>query len=321
MSIFTKGRGQVDINNLALNILRRMPADLTQIEQARYIYLQLGKLVTFDEKYWLGNSRTRQRIYKSARKVQDFKDMKDNKVICVSLSNLYNGLLRKFGIEAEAVRAEDGIHVYTIFQIDGIEYEADLQRDLKFIQAHRRTRSFGTEPDYSSHKLITDKQLQQIDEKLGYTYEGEEAFSILVSRIKERLKSILGIEQKLKYVLNQIAEYQSELDLGYTERMLCYELVLADVFSSKDTGKVELMDMYVEKDGERKYTCCASANVQKNLYTRFMYSEKTGCFLPISDEELLKLMEDGLRTIANRKIKGLQKANSKPQKAEESIEK
>ena len=47
----------MDINNLTENVLRRMPANLTQIEQARYIYLQLGKLFTFDEKYWLGNSK------------------------------------------------------------------------------------------------------------------------------------------------------------------------------------------------------------------------------------------------------------------------
>ncbi len=63
-----KGRDFMDINNLTENVLRRMPANLTQIEQARYIYLQLGKLFTFDEKYWLGNSKTRRMIYRSARK-------------------------------------------------------------------------------------------------------------------------------------------------------------------------------------------------------------------------------------------------------------
>ena len=65
----------MDINILTENVLRRMPANLTQIEQARYIYLQLGKLFTFDEKYWLGNSKTRRLIYRSARKIRTPKDL------------------------------------------------------------------------------------------------------------------------------------------------------------------------------------------------------------------------------------------------------
>ena len=116
----------MDINNLTENVLRRMPANLTQIEQARYIYLQLGKLFTFDEKYWLGNSKTRRMIYRSARKIQTPKDLKSNKVICVSLTNTYNSLLQRIGIEAEAVHAEDDLHVYSISN-RWVEYEADYK--------------------------------------------------------------------------------------------------------------------------------------------------------------------------------------------------
>lgn len=186
----------MDISNLTENILRRMPANLTQIEQARYIYLQLGKLFTFDEKYWLGNSKTRKMIYKSARKIHTPKDLKSNKVICVSLTNTYNGLLQRMGIEAEAVHAEDDLHVYSIFKIDGVEYEADLQRDMKFIQAHRKTRLFGREPDYSTRKLISDEQMQEMDEKFGYTYEGDENLYILINRLKEKLKQFSSVGKK-----------------------------------------------------------------------------------------------------------------------------
>lgn len=177
----------MDINILTENVLRRMPANLTQIEQARYIYLQLGKLFTFDEKYWLGNSKTRRLIYRSARKIRTPKDLKSNKVICVSLTNTYNSLLQRIGIEAEAVHAEDDLHVYSIFKIDGVEYEADLQRDMKFIQAHRKTRLFGREPDYSTRKLISDEQMQEMDEKFGYTYEGDEYLAILIDRLRDKL--------------------------------------------------------------------------------------------------------------------------------------
>lgn len=301
----------MDINNLTENILRRMPANLTQMEQARYIYLQLGKLFTFDEKYWLGNSKTRRMIYKSAKRIQTPKDLKNNKVICVSLTNMYNSLLQKMGIEAEAVHAEDDLHVYTIFKIDGVEYEADLQRDMKFIQAHRKTRSFGREPDYSTRKLISDEQMQEMDDKFGYTYEGDEYLAILIDRLRDKLELLPNMEQKIKYALKKIERFEADTDMGFVEKMLYYEMILPDVLSSKESKKVQIMDMYVEEDGERKYTCCISANKEKNEYVRYMYSEKTGTFLPIDEQELIKLMSEGLRTVGNKKIQGLRKIEEK----------
>lgn len=301
----------MDINNLTDNILRRMPANLTQIEQARYIYLQLGKLFTFDEKYWLGNSKTRRTIYRAAKKVHSPKDLKSNKVICVSISNTYISLLEKMGIEAEAVHAEDDLHVYTIFKIDGVEYEADLQRDMKFIQAHRKTRSFGREPDYSTRKLISDEQMQEMDDKFGYTYEGDEYLAILIDRLRDKLELLPNMEQKIEYALKKIENFEADTDMGFVEKMLYYEMILPDVLSSKESKKVQIMDMYVEKDGERKYTCCISANKEKNEYVRYMYSEKTGTFLPIDEQELIKLMSEGLRTVGNRKIQGLGKIEEK----------
>jgi len=301
----------MDINNLTENILRRMPANLTQMEQARYIYLQLGKLFTFDEKYWLGNSKTRRMIYKSAKRIQTPKDLKNNKVICVSLTNMYNSLLQRMGIEAEAVHAEDDLHVYTIFKIDGVEYEADLQRDMKFIQAHRKTRSFGREPDYSTRKLISDEQMQEMDDKFGYTYEGDEYLAILIDRLRDKLELLPNMEQKIKYALKKIERFEADTDMGFVEKMLYYEMILPDVLSSKESKKVQIMDMYVEEDGERKYTCCISANKEKNEYVRYMYSEKTGTFLPIDEQELIKLMSEGLRTVGNKKIQGLRKIEEK----------
>lgn len=301
----------MDINNLTENILRRMPANLTQMEQARYIYLQLGKLFTFDEKYWLGNSKTRRMIYKSAKKIKTPKDLKNNKVICVSLTNMYNSLLQRMGIEAEAVHAEDDLHVYTIFKVDGVEYEADLQRDMKFIQAHRKTRSFGREPDYSTRKLISDEQMQEMDDKFGYTYEGDEYLAILIDRLRDKLELLPNMEQKIEYALKKIESFEADTDMGFVEKMLYYEMILPDVLSSKESKKVQIMDMYVEEDGERKYTCCISANKEKNEYVRYMYSEKTGTFLPIDEQELIKLMSEGLRTVGNKKIQGLRKIEEK----------
>ena len=179
--------------------------------------------------------------------------MKSNKVICVSLTNTYNSLLQRIGIEAEAVHAEDDLHVYSIFKIDGVEYEADLQRDMKFIQAHRKTRLFGREPDYSTRKLISDEQMQEMDEKFGYTYEGDEYLAILIDRLRDKLELIPNMEQKMKYALQKIEGFMSGTDMGFVEKMLYYEMILPDVFSTKEAKKFKLWICMLKKMGKKIY--------------------------------------------------------------------
>lgn len=42
---------------------------------------------------------------------------------------------------------------------------------------------------------------------------------------------------------------------------------------------------------------------------RYIYSEKAGTFLPIEEKELIKLMDNGLRTVGNKKIQGMKKVS------------
>ena len=37
-------------------IIRKMPADLTKLEQARYIYLELGKMISYDAQYLIAKT-------------------------------------------------------------------------------------------------------------------------------------------------------------------------------------------------------------------------------------------------------------------------
>ena len=39
----------MNINNIAEQILRKMPKGLSKLEQARFVYIELGKMVSFDE--------------------------------------------------------------------------------------------------------------------------------------------------------------------------------------------------------------------------------------------------------------------------------
>ena len=46
----------MDIDQIVEKIRKDMPKDLNEIEIAKYIYIQLGKIKSYDEKYYFGNN-------------------------------------------------------------------------------------------------------------------------------------------------------------------------------------------------------------------------------------------------------------------------
>ena len=231
----------MDINKVSEHILNRMPEGLSKIEQARYIYIELGKLVSFDEGYWLGNRREKEKIYKLSRKVKEFKDLKSNKVICVSLSKLYNYLLNKIGIEAIQESKEEGkfAHVYSVIIMDKKRCKVDLQKDLKNIQAKLRTMHFDEE------EIITPKGLEKIDEKIGYSYEGEKTLKEMLERIKKKIERSQNFKDKIKIILEEIGENENILKMGYTEKMYFYDKIISLLFRI-DGNKLAINDMFKE---------------------------------------------------------------------------
>lgn len=282
------------------------------MEQARFIYIELGRMVSFDEEYWFGNTTTRKRIYTSAQRVKGFKDISSNKVICVSLSNLYNSLMNKIGIEAvQQQETDEDPHVYSIININGINYIADLQRDLKYIQAKRKTMFFGKEARLEDENSLTEDQLMQIDHKIGYLYDGEQELKSLISLLKRKVDFAENLEEKIEIILSTLGEYQDILHMGYVEKMGYYESIMKKVLTQKEKNKTFKNDMYVEDDEKRKYTCCISVQRQNGKYSRAIYSEKTGTFLRIEDEKIIELMENGLKMLRGQKIPGLNRKKVK----------
>lgn len=296
----------LNINNLAEQILKKMPHGLTKLEQARFVYIELGKMFSFDEEYWLGNSKTKKRIYTSSQKVKDFKDLKDNKIICVSLSNLYNSLLKKIGIDAMQQK-DDGKnpHVHSVIIMDGVAYKADLQKDIKYIQARRKTAHFGQEEGTDTNISITEEQLQEMDAKLGYYYEGEQDLQNLISSIKEEIVKYENLEEKMSHILGKIAQYHDISKMGYVEKIGYYDSIINKVLTAKEKSKIYKSEMYVEQNEQRKYTRCISVQKRDGNFYRAIYSENKGEFLPIEDKKILELMEDGLRLCGVSKIPGL----------------
>ena len=154
-------------------IIDEMPEGLTQIEKARYIYVQLGKYFSYDERYITSQSDEEKREIFD----RDIEDIVDDKVVCTSLSRIYENLLNRVGIKAKTVLipGERLGHAFTELEIDGNKYFTGLIRDLMRIKTGFKTKEFMIDnPDRfgedSEYTVLSDEDLKRIDDKVGYTY-------------------------------------------------------------------------------------------------------------------------------------------------------
>lgn len=298
----------MNIYNIAERILKKIPEGLSDLEKARFVYLELGKMVSFNEEYWFGNSKIKNKIYKSQTKIEDLKDIKNNKIICVSLSNLYNYMMGRIGIKAvQAHDVNDSRHVYSEFEIDGKRYKADLQKDLHFIQTKRRTWEFGEIDVLVADSEVNTEEIEKIDAKIGYSYQGEKNFRRLIANIENEIKKVDELDKKMNIILNKISEYEDISKMGYSEKIWYYYYIIKRMLTLQEKKRECENQLYTEDNDKRKYTCCISVLKRDGEFYRMIYSEKNGKFIPVEDEILIELIEDGLKTCRNEKIPGLKK--------------
>ncbi|MGN1299476.1 MAG: hypothetical protein ACI4UE_05815 [Candidatus Scatovivens sp.] len=172
------------------DIINNMPKNLSEIEKAYYIYLELGKIVSESPQFVFTDRKGKEEHYND--KIDD-----NYSGICKSISELYVSILRdnRIGISADLVRKypESSItHVDVILKINGKNYIVNLISDLSRIKTSRRVNSFCfdlsrpnddpiieeenkaylriLEEHYGKIDSLTRKEIEQLDKKLGYSF-------------------------------------------------------------------------------------------------------------------------------------------------------
>lgn len=97
-------------NELVEKLRRDMPEfegtdEEKEIKTALYIYIELGKMKSFDERYFFGNSKLVRQSEREA--VEDSgnidKIVGKRKILCITMTHLYKAILAEFGIESEII--------------------------------------------------------------------------------------------------------------------------------------------------------------------------------------------------------------------------
>lgn len=217
------------ISNSQINsVINNMPSNLSEIEKAYYIYLELGKIISENPKYVFTDISGKEKYYNVS--ITD-----DYYGICKSISELYVSILndKRIGISADLVKRypkSPVTHVDTILKINGKKYIANLISDLSRIKTSRRVNSFcfdlgnpelnpiilgenliyleNLESYYGTIDYLSKEDIEKLDKKLGYSFfipnfSSLDERGIYTEDTIELLKKEMNNPELLKkYVLN-----------------------------------------------------------------------------------------------------------------------
>ena len=198
--------------NLKDEILSKMPNNLSDLEKARYLYIELGKKVSFSTKFQ--NADDKQYMELMNAKV-DINTFNKNQVNCIMWSQLYSQLLTSVGVNNRII---DVGHKFVNFFIDDVRWIADatyeIYSDLARIHNNDYTESFGIAlfQERSNENIIrntpeTQNIIDKIDNKLFPDNENRKK----LNELKELLTKIKNNEFDIQELTNTTVTKENEI--------------------------------------------------------------------------------------------------------------
>ena len=247
------------------DILKNAPSNISKDMLMRYIYLELGKMYRRDVNFFYGTDEEKAEIYNRKFKL----DTSNIDVICKSIGeDIYVKVFEQAGIRAKCVNKptnspfphvdivaspDEGKHWYYMNPLD----------DLYRIQGGLKTQRFGTQTSkYEGLDYYTEEQLREMDNTLGYTYNGmymDEFFDVIREEFMNRAKikrHILEarpditrkdltkdfyIEYKMDFIMQHIAEFQRMQ--GYIELKKYQKEIFGRVLTQVERGAIKIHNL------------------------------------------------------------------------------
>ncbi len=275
-----------------------------EIQKSLYIYIELGKTKSFDEKYYYGNSETQKKIYTLAqRQEKDLNKLTEKrKIICVSLTYLYCDLLKKFGINAISSVPDDTGHVYPIIITkNGNKFIADLQLDLENIQTKSRLEHFDYIRDtQKNQEAITDMLI-----KIGYIKDEQDYKDKEIEKLRKQIKG-MNPHRALDTILQDEQLYSENEYMEGVEVSKFYIKILKKIMPHFLNKKVYAFNCYRKNENDEKdYTLCVFS--EEDDIRTYLFSKKDKRFLNVDTNKMLKLEKEGLVLGAKTKESGSNK--------------
>lgn len=270
-----------------------------EIKKSLYIYTELGKAKSFDERYYFGNSDTQRKIYDLAQKQRSQPDelAKKRKIICVSLTHLYINILNEFGIKARASEPEEGGHINPFIMPKNKKFfVADLQLDLENIQTRSRLQHF--EYQRNNQEEITKMLIE-----MGYIKDEKDYKNEVISKLRKKVNEA-GSHQGLKTILENDELYLGNEQMDIVEINKFYRGVIKKTLPNYYNKKIFAFNCYKKVGEERDYTLCMFSH-ENDSVRPYIFSKKARKFASVDLETMRKLQEEGLVLGVRQKENGV----------------
>ena len=283
--------------------IKGMPKNLSKMEKARYLYIELGKYYCYDEKYFTSKTEEEKEAIINLKP----ENLKGKNVICTSLSRKFEEILNRAGVNAKyAMRENNGKlqHAFIEMEIDGELYCMDLIHDLMNIKAGFETKDFCTNDGDGRYKALSKEEISKIDKKIGYKHQGDEE----VKRLREKISSIHNFdgekydEDSIKKAIDIVARFSEKKDMQFLERKDYFFELMKRIIDMEHAKKVY--------DFEKPITCVGK-NMDLNIFqilqpkdgekapTIYLFPNQ-GKIKKINREEIRKEFNGGMQTLSEK---------------------
>ena len=252
-------------------------------EIIRYIYIDLGKRLAFNLKFYLGNSKAKQQVYSHSTRITAEEALDKNIIICKDSSYIIEAILTKLGI-----------NVITIVAPNDDRKCAHV--DMENIQAHMRTTEFGKTAGESG-RTITRDELEKIDFKIGYVTKEDYYTDEYIDLLRLNAPMFKEFGERMEFILGNI-DIMNNKKMGYAERIKHHETTLGKILSLTEQLRLKQIDCYKIHGEEREYISCITVDVPKKGKEIYLFSIQENKYNRISIEELAKQVEEGLIIMA-----------------------
>ena len=307
-------------NQIVEYIKDKMPnfegtAEEKEVKTALFIYVELGKIKSFNTQYYFGNTETKRKIYQLARleRTDEDKIANKRKITCVTMTSLYISILRDFGIYAYPSRMDDDpVHEFPVVTLkSGEEFEADLQADLTNIQTKSRLEYFNYLGKSDNMRDAQNALTQRLIE-IGYINKESDYKNDEIERLQDIGVSKMPVHKALQTILEDEKLYEGNENMGIVELNLFFKSILIDVVPNFYNNGIYCFNC--ERDnsrGEHTYGTCiyskddrADANDKVKTY---MYSQKNKKFVHVPIKLIQYLKNTGTKFGLRRREKAASK--------------
>lgn len=284
--------------------LKEYTKDYTDIEKLRYVYLNLGKLMSFDTEFAYGTEKTKINMYNNITSDIKYlnKEFENGIIICKSLAYILKYILNKLDIKTDINiyynECNNYKHINNTVKIDEEIFIIDLQQDLKNIQIHSTTDYFLV--DIYEQQCISKNQLKKIDKKIGYITEENPYIEEYLYELKKSIEN-LELEEKVEKILTFLTNYIDTNSMGYYEIKRAYYSLLLTILLPREKYLVRFIDGY--KMGIKKeYNLFILVNNTIYMYDNKKWNKITLYDVSILLEKGYVLLNDipGLKTLLKR---------------------